>query len=99
MILESDIGNKYLQNDHYSKTIALFLKHIASNYTNLHVQLAKLGNSDFIPFEAVGHTVIGIHDGDVTNNPNYHKSSDTLITLNIVYTTSITKMTLATILN
>jgi hypothetical protein len=98
VILEYDIGNKHLQNDNYSKTIALFIKHISSNYTNLNVQLAKLGNSDFIPFEALGHTVIGIHDGGVTENPNYHKSSDTPNTLNIEYVTSITKMILATIL-
>jgi hypothetical protein len=98
VILEYDVGNKYLQNDNYSKTIALFIKHISSNYTNLQAQLAKLGNSDFIPFEAFGHTVIGIHDEGVTKNPNYHKSSDTPNTLNIEYATSITKMTLATIL-
>jgi hypothetical protein len=60
--------------------------------------LSKLENSDFIPFEAFGHTVIGIHDGGVTKNPNYHKSSDTPDTLNIKYLTSITKMVLATIL-
>lgn len=98
VILEYDVGNKYLQNDNYSKTIALFTKQIASNYTNLQSQLAKLGNSDFIPFEELGSTVIGIHDEGVTKNPNYHKSSDTPNTLNIKYATSITKMTLATIL-
>ena len=98
VILEYDVGNKYLQNDNYSKTIALFIKQIATNYTNLQAQLAKLGNSDFIPFEELGSTVIGIHDEGVTKNPNYHKSSDTSNTLNIEYATSITKMTLATIL-
>jgi hypothetical protein len=98
VILEYDVGNKYLQNDNYSKTIALFIKHIASTYTNLQTQLAKLGNSDFLSFEALGITVIGIHDKGVTENPNYHKSSDTPNTLNIKYATSITKMVLATIL-
>ena len=98
VILEYDVGNKYVQNDNYSKTIALFIKQIASNYTNLEAILSKLENSDFIPFEAFGHTVIGIHDGGVTKNPNYHKSSDTPDTLNIKYLTSITKMVLATIL-
>ena len=39
-----------------------------------------------------------MHDEGVTKNPNYHKSSDTPNTLNIEYATSITKMTLATIL-
>ena len=98
VILEYDVGNKYLQNDEYSKTIALFIKQIASNYTNLEAILSKLENSDFIPFESLGHTVIGIHDGGSENNPHYHKSSDTLGTLNIKYLTSITKMVIATIL-
>lgn len=98
VILEYDIGNKYVQNDEHSKTIALFINQIASNYTNLEAILSKLENSDFIPFEAFGHTVIGIHDGGVTKNPHYHNSSDTPDTLNIKYLTSITKMVLATIL-
>ena len=98
VILEYDIGNKYVQNDEYSKTIALFIKQIAAKYTNLEAILSKLENSDFIPFEAFGHTVIGIHDGGVKKNPHYHESSDTPDTLNIKYLTSITKMVLATIL-
>jgi hypothetical protein len=98
VILEYDIGNKYVQNDQNSKTIALFIKQIASNYTNLEAILSQLENSDFIPFEAFGHTVLGIHDGGVKKNPHYHKSSDTSDTLNIEYLTSITKMVLATII-
>ncbi|HEX2409323.1 MAG TPA: M20/M25/M40 family metallo-hydrolase [Nitrososphaeraceae archaeon] len=98
VILEYDVGNKYVQNDKYSKNIALFIKQIASNYTNLEAELAKLENSDFLSFEAFNHTVIGIHDGGVKKNPHYHKSSDTPDTLNIKYLTSITKMILATIL-
>jgi hypothetical protein len=98
VILEYDIGNKYVQNDKYSKNIALFIKKIASNYTNLEAELAKLENSDFLSFEAFNHTVIGIHDGGVKKNPHYHKSSDTSDTLDIKYLTSITKMVHATIL-
>ena len=98
VILEYDVGNKYLQNDEYSKTIALFIKQTASSYTNLEAILSKLGNSDFIPFEALGHAVIGIHDGGSENNPHYHKSTDMPDTLNIKYLTSITKIVLATIL-
>jgi hypothetical protein len=98
VILEYDVGNKNVQNDKYSKTIGQFIKEIASNYTDLEAILSKLENSDFIPFEALGHTVIGIHDGGVKKNPHYHKSSDTPDTLNIEYLTSITKMVIATIL-
>ena len=96
--IEYDVGNEYLTNDNYSKTIALFIRQIASNYTDLQANLDKLTNSDFIPFEEYGHTVIGIHNEGVTENPNYHKSSDTPGTLNIEYLTSITKLLLATIL-
>ena len=98
VILEYDIGNKYLQNDKYSKTIALLIKQIADQYTNLQAVLSKLQNSDFIPFEAVDHTVIGIHDEGSEKNSNYHNSTDIPATLNIKYISSITKMILATIL-
>jgi hypothetical protein len=98
VILEYDIDNKYLQNDKYSKLIGQFIKQIAWNYTNLKATLGKLGNSDFIPFEAVGLTVIGIHDEGSEKNPHYHNSTDVPATLNIKYISSVTKMILATIL-
>ena len=85
--IEYDVGNEYLTNDNYSKTIALFIRQIASNYTDLQANLDILTNSNFIPFETYAHTVIGIHDEGVTENPNYHKSSDTPLTLNIEYLT------------
>jgi Peptidase family M28 len=98
VILEYDVGNKHLQNDKYSKLIGHFIKQISWNYTNLKATLGKLGNSDFIPFEAVGHTVIGIHDEGSEKNPHYHNSTDIPATLNIKYISSVTKMILATIL-
>ena len=98
VILEYDVGNKYEKNDKYSKTIALFIKQIASKYTNLNATLSKLEGSDFISFEASNITVIGIHDEGSEKNPHYHNSTDLPDTLNIKYLTSVTKMTLATIL-
>ena len=98
VVLEYDIGNKYKKNDMYSKAIALFIKQIASKYTNLNATLSKLGGSDFIPFEASNITVIGIHDEGPEKNPHYHNSTDVPDTINIKYLTSVTKITLATIL-
>jgi Zn-dependent M28 family amino/carboxypeptidase len=98
VLLEYDTGNKYKQNDKNSKNIALFMKKIASNYTDLEAELVKLENSDFLSFEAYNHTVIGIHDEGAKKNPHYDKSTDTPDTLNIEYLTSITKMVLASIL-
>ena len=99
VILEYDVGNKYEKNDKYSKTIALFIKQIASKYTNLNATLSKLEGSDFISFEASNITVIGIHDEE------YFRKKSTLSQfyqfsryINIKYLTSVTKMTLATIL-
>jgi Zn-dependent M28 family amino/carboxypeptidase len=98
VILEYDVGNKHEKNDKYSKIIALFIKQISSKYTNLKATLSKLGGSDFIPFEASNLTVIGLHDEGPEKNPNYHNSTDVPDTLDIKYLTSITKLTLATIL-
>ncbi len=99
VILGNDVGNKYLQNDKYSENIALFVKKIASNYTDLEVELVdELEDFDFKSFEAFNHTVIGIYDGGAEKNQHYHKSTDTPDTMNIKYLTSITKMVLAMIL-
>jgi hypothetical protein len=98
VILEYDVGNKYKTNDKYSKTIALFIKQITSKYTNLNATLSKLEGSDFLSFEASNITVVGIHDEGPEKNPHYHNSTDLPHTLNIKYLTSVTKMTLATIL-
>ncbi|MGH9926880.1 MAG: hypothetical protein ACRD5B_16045, partial [Nitrososphaeraceae archaeon] len=58
-----------------------------------------LGNGDYVPFEALGYTVIGFHDDGITRNPNHHTVNDTPDTLNYEYLTSTTKLVLATILN
>lgn len=57
-----------------------------------------LASADYLPFEALGYTVIGIHDNGVTENPNYHKSSDTPDTLNYEYIASVANLTIATIM-
>jgi Zn-dependent M28 family amino/carboxypeptidase len=96
--LEYDLGNKVLVNDIYSNIVAKFIKQTASEYTNLETTFGTLGRSDYIPFESLGHIVIGIHDEGVEQNPNYHSTSDTPDTLDLEYLASITKLILATIL-
>lgn len=99
VIIEHDLGNKITINDAYSKNVAKFIAQIDSEYTNLEASLRPLGKTDLIPFEAIGKTVIGLHDGGSELNPNYHSVSDTPDTLDIGYLTSTTKFALATILN
>jgi Zn-dependent M28 family amino/carboxypeptidase len=98
VLIEYDQGSKSKINDIHSKRVADLIKEVASEYTNLNASLSKLGKTDLLPFEAAGNTVIGLHDGGTIDNPNYHRMSDTLSTLDTEYLTSITKLALATIL-
>jgi hypothetical protein len=98
-LVEYDTGHVVHDNDRYSLAAANFIKYVASEYTNLNVTLGTLGNTDSLPFESLGYTVIGFHDNGVTKNPNYHTISDTHDTLNYQYLTSTTKLVLATILS
>jgi hypothetical protein len=99
VVIEYDVGNKFTTNDIYSKKVGQFIEQIALDYANLEALLHPLGKTDLIPFEAIGKTVIGIHDGGSKQNPNYHSTSDTPDTLDIEYLTSVTKLVLAAILN
>ncbi len=98
ILIEYDNGNVMQDNDKYSQEIAKLIRDVASKYTSLNATLGKLGNADYLPFEALGYTVIGLHDDGVTKNPNYHKSSDTSDTLDYEYSASIASLTIATIL-
>jgi len=98
VVIEYDVGNKFTTNDMYSKKVGQFIEQIALDYANLEALLHPLGKTDLIPFEAMGKTVIGIHDEGSKQNPNYHSTSDTPDTLDIEYFTSVTKLVLAAIL-
>jgi len=99
-LVEYDNGNVVSDNDKHSRAVANFIKGVAEKYTNLNTTLGFLGNSDYLPFEALGYTVIGLHDDGVTKNPDHHHTTaDTPDTLNYQYLSSTTKLVLATILN
>ena len=97
-LIEYDNGNVVQDNDKYSRAVASFIKSIAGKYTNLNATLGVLGNADYLPFEALGYTVIGLHNDGVTKNPNHHTMNDTPDLLDYGYLTSVTRLTLATIL-
>ena len=98
-LVEYDNGNVVSDNDKHSRAVANFIRGIAEKYTNLNTTLGLLGNSDYLPFEALGYTVIGLHDDGVTKNPDHHTTTDTPDNLNYEYLTSTTKLVLVTILN
>jgi Zn-dependent M28 family amino/carboxypeptidase len=98
-LIEYDNENVVQDNDKYSRAVANFVKGIAENHTDLNATLGLLGNSDYLPFEALGYIVIGLHDDGVTKNPNHHTMTDTPDILNYEYLTSVTKLIMATILS
>jgi hypothetical protein len=99
-LIEYDNGNVVQGNDRFSQAIANYIKEkIATQYNNLNTTLGILQNTDYLPFEELGYTVIGFHDNGVIMNPNNHKSTDTPDTLDYEYLTSVTKLTMATILS
>ena len=65
----------------------------------MNATLGLVGNSDYLPFEALGYTVIGLHDDGVTKNLNHHTMNDTPDLLDYEYLTSVTKLILVTNLN
>lgn len=98
-LIEYDNGNIVQDNDKFSQAIARFIKEdISTQYTNLNTTFGILQNTDYLPFEELGYTVIGFHDNGVTTNPHHHKSTDTPDTLDYEYLASVTKLILTTIL-
>jgi hypothetical protein len=99
-LIEYDNGNVVQDNDKFSQAIARFIKEdIATQYINLNTTFGILQNTDYLPFEELGYTVIGFHDNGVTTNPNHHKSTDTPDTLDYEYLASVTELILTTILS
>jgi Zn-dependent M28 family amino/carboxypeptidase len=98
LLIEYDYGNVVQDNDKYSRAVANFVKSIAEHHTDLNATLSLLRNSDYLPFEALGYTVIGLHDDGVTKNPNHHTMNDNPGFLNYEYLASVTELTSATIL-
>jgi Zn-dependent M28 family amino/carboxypeptidase len=99
ILIEYDNGNVVQDNDKFSQAVASFIEDVASQHINLNTTLGVLQNTDYLPFEELGYTVIGLHDNGVTMNPNHHKSTDTPDTLDYEYLASVTKLVLATILS
>jgi hypothetical protein len=95
---ENPIHNRNPNNDEESIRFGEIMKQMV-NYTDLQVRLDSIYNSDYAPFEELGHICIGAYDGSaVDENPHYHSSTDGESLLNYSYLTSVSKMVLATIL-
>ncbi len=95
---ENPIHNRNPNNDEESIRFGEIMKQMI-NYTDLQVRLDSIYNSDYAPFEELGHICIGAYDGSAEDeNSHYHNSTDVETLLNYPYLTSVSKMVLATIL-
>ncbi len=97
VVVESDMGNLVADNDAASQAFGEAMAQAAADYTDLPIKQGSIYASDYMPFEAKGHVVIGAYEGE--GNPHYHATSDTPDTLDYDnYLTGITRFTLATVL-
>ena len=96
IVVEYDQGNRNPENDIAAKAYGLLMAQSAADYTDLQVEHTDIWNSDYIPFEAKGFACIGVYEA--SENPGYHKTSDTIDQIELPHLAQVTKMVLATIL-
>jgi Zn-dependent M28 family amino/carboxypeptidase len=97
-VVERDIGNSNISNDHYSEVFAQSIEDIAKLNTTISTMPGPIYDSDYMPFEALGYVVVGIYDGGAENYPYYHSSKDESIYLDTKYVTEIAKIILVVLL-
>ncbi len=87
-------------NNDASQNFGLVMKNLAETYTNLSIEFDPIDASDYMPFEARGYVCIGAYDGAAkSSNPHYHSDTDIITNLDMSFLTSVTKMTLAFVVN
>ena len=94
--VERDLGNVVATNDAGSAAFGAVMAQAAADYTDLPVLLGPIYASDYMPFEARGWVTIGAFEGG--SNPDYHRTTDDVGTLDHAYLTAVTRLTLATLL-
>jgi len=95
IIVEYDQGNRDPGNDAAAKAYGLMMAQAAADYTSLQTEHTDIWNSDYLPFEARGYACIGAYNAE--DNPFYHRSTDTVGTIDFAHLAEVVKMTLATI--
>jgi len=93
--VEYDHGNRNPGNDAAAKAYGLLMAQAARDYTSLEPVHTDIWSSDYMPFEAKAFACIGAYDAD--ENPNYHRTTDTVSTLDFDHFAEVVKMVLATI--
>ena len=63
VIIERDIGNIVSSNDSDSQAFGRIMEEAAARYNDLEVNFGPIYDSDYMPFEALGYTVVGVYDG------------------------------------
>ncbi len=95
VIVEYDQGNRNPGNDAAAKAFGLLMAQAAADHTNLSIEHTDIWNSDYMPFEAKGYACIGVYEG--SENPDYHKTTDTVDVLDMDHLAQVAKMVVATL--
>lgn len=95
--IEYDQGMTVPTNDKASKTYADAMVNLCHTYTTILPALDRAYASDYEPFEAAGWVIVGLFESD--ENPNYHRHTDTVDTVDMSYITQAARLTLATLLH
>jgi hypothetical protein len=95
IVIEYDQGNERPENDAPAKQWGARMAAAAADYTSLAIHHTDIWNSDYLPFEAKGFVCIGAYDAE--ENPNYHRTTDAVATLNFTQMTEVAKMIVATL--
>ena len=95
ILIEHDRGNRSAANDPASRALAERMAQLARQDGAKEVHLGPIYDSDYMPFEARGHTVAGLYESG--KYAAYHRDDDTPEKLDYDYLRRTARLVLATL--
>lgn len=93
VVIEHDEGNVLPNNDQPSKLLAETLAQVAQTRLNIPIGTAGIERSDYMPFEALGYTCVGLYESG--EYPHQHTNRDTSEKIDFDYLVNMAKITVA----
>jgi aminopeptidase YwaD len=92
VVVEYDHGNVSPDNDNESRILAETVTQISHERLNIPIDLAPIERSDYMPFEALGYTVIGLYESG--SYQHQHTNRDTIEKVDFDYLVDMSKIAL-----
>lgn len=93
VVIEHDKGNVLPNNDQPSNLLAQTLAQVAQTRLNIPIGTAGIERSDYMPFEALGYTVVGLYESGPYEHQ--HTNRDTSEKIDFDYLVNMAKITVA----